>query len=117
MVARRGSPLQLAALDHLYRFQRFEQVAPFLERQPDLVELLVRAVEPLERLFGPEAQRTLDVLVDPEDDTPTPHLYVFIRSPLSNDDALDALATFDRTWWLDHAVATGDRLTFDLRLA
>ncbi len=117
MVVHHATPQLIHQLERFYAFERPADVRAFLEAQPNLVRVLSDAIEPLKQLFGESAHCTIEIESDPEDDEPLPHLYVLIRSPKSNDEVVQALDTFDSTWRLEHAKFSGDRLTFDVRLA
>lgn len=117
MAVRHPAPTQLQQLERRYDVQQPEEIAAFLATEPDITRVLLNAIEPLEQFFGESAQRILTLEEDPEDVEPVPHLFVIIRSPRSNDEVVQALETFDSTWWFENAAFSGDRLTFDVRLA
>lgn len=118
MVVQQAIPQLIHQLERFYAFEPpVEELHAYLAEEPDLVPVLHAAIEPIKALFGATARCTVAVEYDPEDDDPLPHLYVTIRSPRSNDEVEQALDIFDETWWPAHAKGTGDRMTFDIRLA
>ena len=117
MVVQHAPPSLMQKLERFYVVERPSEARVFLDAEPDVVPVLLDAIEPLKALFGDSANCAVEVEYDLEDDDPLPHLYVTIRSPRGNDEVEQALETFDETWWWDHARGTCDRLTFDVRLA
>ena len=118
MVVHQAIPQLIHQLERFYAFEPpVEGLHAYLAEDPDLVPVLLAAIEPIKELFGASTHCTIAVEYDPEDDDPPPHVFVTIRSPRSDDEVEQALETFDETWWWDHARGTGDRLTFDVRLA
>jgi hypothetical protein len=85
----------------------------FLEAKPDLVALLHEAVPHLEECFGPFPQVVLEIVDDPEVEDLT-QLVANIRTALPVEEAINQLARFDETWFLDQLPRTINQFNFNL---
>jgi hypothetical protein len=99
-VSTKEPPLQ--TIEKLYAFHRPLEVKEFLAAHPFLEPLLVEAYDKIGDYFGPQPDVVLEVVTDPEaiDDR---ELFVFIRTNLPPEEALDRLDRLDQEWWLDAA--------------
>jgi hypothetical protein len=89
-------------------------VRTFLAEHRILPSLLLGSVPHLKRHFGSSAVLTLRARVD-EAGSRTLYAVVMWSGKLS--DAVNALATFDREWWMARAGQAGGYLTFTYELA
>jgi hypothetical protein len=78
-----------------------------------LTDILIQAVNPIEKKFGAGRKRTLTLV---EDDEGSRTLFCFMTFSGSLDEAQKALDSFDREWWLKYARQFGTKLNFDFEL-
>jgi hypothetical protein len=106
------NPSVLEPLQTEYVVDDRAEVAAFIEDN-QLSDFLVRSIEPIEKAFGASRIKRLKLLHD-EDGTCTLFCFVTFTGPL--DDAQEALASFDRNWWLTNVRKYGSKLNFDFEL-
>jgi hypothetical protein len=85
----------------------------FLTEYSVLLQILVEAVVPLRACFGNTAVFQLRA---PIDEAGSRTLYAEVIWPGEAGDAWNALAGFDRTWWMSRAAQAGGHLTFTYEL-
>lgn len=71
----------------------------FLEAHPFLAQLLLEAYPYIREYFS-GAKVSLEVVDDPEE-YGREQLVAFIKTDMEPEDAVEALSTFDKVWWLD----------------
>ena len=82
-------------------------------RKHKLYDLLVEAEKPLNAAFGKETTKRLRLVKDWEGATT---LFCMIMTSGDTQQACEALAKFDREWWLDRCGAVAGSLNFDIEL-
>lgn len=91
---------QLSLLQQWYVFRdERTRILRFLERYPFLVPSLVEVYPHIEEFF-PHSLVYLTIATDQEE-WGIDRLVAFIATDLDPDEALDALSTFDKKWWLN----------------
>ena len=106
-------PKPFPDLGSAYKIDNNTQAGSFIE-QNRLTDILVKAIEPLNRTFGKSLTKTLTVVEDEEGSRTLFCLVAFTGSP---EDARKALDAFDRNWWLANARRFVGKLNFDFELA
>jgi hypothetical protein len=102
----------LKDLDRTYVIEDRAAVADFISEH-QLGGLLQEASAPLDAAFGSQAAKLLRLVCDDEGFAT---LFCLVSMPGGLERALDARATFDRTWWLDRCAAVAGKLNFDFEL-
>lgn len=87
------------------------QVTSFLLRYPSLTGIVAEAQSRIAEHF-PQADLILEVRSDPE--VTREQLFIFIRTDLTPDDALDSLELLEDDWWLDALPEVAGRLCINL---
>lgn len=98
---------------YIFRDERAE-ILHFLEKYPFLVSLLFEACGEIEKHFS-YPLLYLAVTADPEELT-TDQLVVSIATPLTPEEAVNALSQFDKTWWLKSLKRAQGKLCITLEL-
>jgi hypothetical protein len=99
--------------DHC-RFRDAGRVKRFLRRHAGLLELLSEAYPVLQQHFGSRPWLAAEVIGDPESEGDDDVLFVYVRTALTPEAALEALAGFDADWFLGELGRAGGRLNFSL---
>jgi hypothetical protein len=107
---------RLAELRGLYEFREPILVVRFIERNPELLDLLVEAYRALEAWFGLNPQLALEVAADPDADDPegSAELFALVKTELDPQTASSALDGFDADWHPERAPGTCVKLNFDV---
>ena len=92
--------IELPALAQQYQLRGAEDVEAYLEEYPFLFPLLFEAVSPIERIFGKDARRVIEVAADPEAESGRGKLYLLIQTRDNVEDALAKQDQLDHEWWL-----------------
>ena len=85
-----------------------KRVGSFIERNPELRQLLLTAYMQIQHYF-PQTQCRLEYYVDPE--TAQEQLILFIDTALDFELVLDKLDQFKQDWWLDNLHRAGLKLS------
>jgi hypothetical protein len=88
-------------------------VTKFLSEHRSIAPLLLQAVPHLESCFGADAVFNLRA---PTDESGSRTLYSVAMWPGKAQDVRNALAKFDRDWWMSHAGQAAGLLTFTYEL-
>jgi len=112
MRVRSSGPTPSEKLRAAYGFNDRAKVEWYIKSN-QLTDILIRAVDPIEKKFGADLTRTLTLV---EDDEGSFMLFCLVNFPGSLKDAQKALGSFDREWWLCHAAEFGSKLNFDFEL-
>jgi|SRR5579883_874941 hypothetical protein len=75
------------------------EVFHFLETHPFLARLLIEAYSYIREYFSPSSV-FLEVVADPEE-YGREQLVAFIKTDMEPEEAVEALSTLDKVWWLD----------------
>jgi hypothetical protein len=92
------TPLEeLQAAGVAYEFRDAGEVKQFLSRHPDALDTLLEAYSHLVKHFGQNAQFVLEVVRDPEADSPEgeEELFVLVRTRMAASEASERLHAFD----------------------
>jgi hypothetical protein len=104
----------VALINSSFIFRNQDRIFEFIKYQLDLLTLLVEARSKLIKYFR-VAQFILEVIADPDEPDDT-QLVMFVRTGLSPEEALTALAHFDEEWWADALPRAKNKLTIHLEL-
>src|ERR1051326_1233880 len=107
------APKPTPYLGSAYKIDNATKASSFIE-QNQLTDILVQAIEPLNKAFGESLTKTLTVV---EDDEGSRTLFCLVAFTGSPKDARKALDAFDRNWWLMNARRFVGKLNFDFELA
>jgi hypothetical protein len=99
-------------LGSAYKIDDSTKAGLFIEKHR-LREILVKAIEPLNKAFGESPIKTLAVV---EDEEGSRTLVCLVAFPGSGTEARNALNAFDRNWWLMNAREFVGKLNFDFEL-
>lgn len=106
---------QLRTLQKYYTILDSERVViELLEEEPALFTLLVEAMRPLQKAFG--EKRLLHIRVQYSDDDSLLKVAVQLPANFGNDQAEQALRSFDKEWWLKNCHRSGGSLVFDYEI-
>lgn len=89
----------MSELRQQYEIADEAELLSFLERQPDVVPLLLETRGAIHRYFGEAAVRLI-MSDDPEWPEAEPTLIAYILAPLGHREALERLNRFDDEWWI-----------------
>lgn len=103
-------------LSRVYTIDDQAAVGSFLRAHPELMGVLAQAATHLRRLFGPEPQVALEVVVDPEAEQ-CAQLVAYVCTVLPVEEALARLRRLDEEWFLDQLDLVGGLFNFNLELA
>lgn len=106
-------PWRINALKYFYEIGKPEIVLSFLNKNVDLVSILLDAHEYLENHFGEQADFLLDLFPSIENEV-IEHLIVGIKSEAEMPALFNALDKFDEYWWLITSRSLRGRLIFKL---
>jgi hypothetical protein len=87
------------------------QVQRFLSQHPQVQQLLLEAMEPLQHAFGKDVAVAVTVMRNADLDD-REFLVSSIQTPRSAVQAHACLDAFDETWWLDNAQRANGQLIF-----
>ena len=104
---------KLSQVQGVYESRDGARVTGFLRAYPVLIDLLLEALEHLERCFGPNPQVVLEVVADPDSEG-SEELFANIGTSLPVDEALEQLNRLDDTWFLAQLGRTEGRFNFNL---
>lgn len=99
-------------LEQFYTFQDRDEVVKFIAENLFLVDLLIESSDKIALEFG-EAQRFVEVVVDPEIETDS-RLSVLINPSFSPNIAFDKLRKFRREWWFNNVNRAKNKLSITL---
>jgi hypothetical protein len=106
---------QLRTLQQYYTVLDSDRVViEFLKEESGLYTLLVEAVRPLQTTFGKKG--LLHVRVQHSDDDGLLKVVVQLPADFGDDQAEQALGSFDREWWLNNCHRSGGALVFDYEI-
>lgn len=91
-------------------------VSAFLDRHPDIANILLDAVPAIEKVFGAGTGLTLQVLVDQDGENDT-SLFARIRTSKPVREAIALKKQFYREWWMKQAQALEAPLNFEVETA
>jgi hypothetical protein len=106
-------PTSLERLSSSYAIADPKNVLGFVNEN-QLTDILLQAVAPIKKAFGPLPSKRLTIV---EDEEGLRALFCFVAFPGTLDDAQKCLDVFDRDWWLKNARTFGTKLNFDFELA
>jgi hypothetical protein len=106
----------LHRLEEAYSFRDALAVERFLDRHPQLIDLLIEAHAHVVKHFGPDVHVVLEVVVDPESDIGE-QLFAYISTTLTPGEALDRLDRVDEEWFLNQLDVAGGLFNFNLEAA
>jgi hypothetical protein len=105
-----------ADLDRLarhYAFRGEEEVAGFIQANPEVIAPLLDAIAVVPRYFGADTPLALEVERD-RDARDDVRLFALIQTDLEVAPSLERLRRFDEEWWAETSRHTSRRLMFDL---
>jgi hypothetical protein len=106
---------QLRKLQQYYTILDSDSAAmEHLEEEPALFTLLVEAVRPLKIAFG--EKRLLHIRVQHSDDESLLKVAVQIPANFGDEQAEEALRSFDQQWWLKNCGRSGGALVIDYEI-
>lgn len=104
----------VARLERRMRFRNEPEVSIYLKQHPDLVTVLLEALDELPAHFGPDTPMVLEVLTDPEEEDEIRTLSAIIQTTFEPERAIALEDRFIDAWWREASFRTGDRLTFGI---
>lgn len=104
--------LQIERLRKRYEFRDKDEIAGFIEANPQIETLLFEALEPITTVF-PTSQLFLEVYHNPEYQDSN-QLIINIATELSVKEALKELDKIDRGWWGSNINRAEGKLSIDL---
>lgn len=99
-------------IEDCYHFKSKSRVKEFIEEHSYLTHILIESYELIIRFFGSGCYLELAVTTDPEEGFK--ELFVYIKTALPVDEALQKLDNFDDQWFLDKMSDTKGKLNFNL---
>ncbi|MHB8411281.1 MAG: hypothetical protein ACYDDI_04960 [Candidatus Acidiferrales bacterium] len=96
-----------------YEVEDEAKVCQFLNRSPELIDLLLEARIRVEQLFGSKPLVILRVVEEPDSPNES-ELFATVITGLPADEALRRLNAFDDEWWIDNCRKALGKLNFDV---
>jgi len=106
--------LRLIMLERIFTVDDPQLVYSFLKDNPKLINLLFDSLNYLKKYFGDDASYSLVIESDPESSDPEKTMFVYIKTSLEIDKALENLDKFDTVWFLDQFSKAGGLINFNL---
>jgi len=104
----------MVKIANLYHVADQNRVRNFLAWNEQLIAILVEAHEQIAQVFERNPEIDLEIVRDPEISNFN-ELFVYIRTDLGAEAALEKLHKFDDKWFLNIMDQTDNKLTFSLR--
>lgn len=102
----------IARLEQRTSFRHRPGVSLYLHEQPDLVPILLEAIDEHAVRFGPDTPIVLEVLTDPDEEDEVKTLTAIIQTTLEPKQVIDLQHRFNDAWWREASFRTGDPLSF-----
>ncbi|NQX61115.1 hypothetical protein [Paenibacillus qinlingensis] len=109
------SPVQLIkSLDEMAHFRDYNAVINFLKEHYYLVEIIYAAMDRVHHFFPSESTFCeVDIISDEELES-NKKLFLYIKSTLEPEEAMEKLDAFDDAWWIDIVPETNCKMIIDL---
>jgi len=105
---------KLIMLERIFTINNPKLVYLFLKENPKLINLLFDSLNFLKKYFGDDANYSLVIESDPESSDPEKTMFVYVKTSLEIDKALENLDKFDTVWFLDQFSKVGGLINFNL---
>lgn len=96
--AKTTTPDVVGELRNLYEFREPEEVEAYLDRHPNLVDLLVEAAARIPEFIPPDAPIVLEVVWDPEEEDEEGELFAMIPTHRSWEEIRPRMNRLRRDW-------------------
>jgi len=108
--------IQAKGLENYYELRNASDLLAYVNEHPQLSGFLLEGYQQLRKHFGYEPSFGIEVVHDPEISQPNDFLFVYIRTSMDVDEAMDRLDQFDENWYLDQVEMFGNLVNFNLEI-
>ncbi|MGG1553543.1 hypothetical protein [Paenibacillus ferrarius] len=112
------SPIQLIkSLDEVAHFRDYHAVIQFLKEHYYLVEIIYAAIDRVYHYFPSESTFCEIDIISDEGLESSKKLFLYLKTTLEPEDAMEFLDNFDDQWWIDMVPETNCKMIIDLEFS